>query len=161
MKNLLKNPWYLAKGPAIDVLEKEKRRINYLDIGGDFESGKWINNFLIPERWNYKQAYLLDENNKILSTTPWIHSLSVNKELNFEELQNHISFHNKNMFYNRDFGFVVKEMPKGDKFRVVINSEFGKGIVKIKQDFAFLEEWVDISQYENTKKVFIKGFLDE
>jgi aminoglycoside N3'-acetyltransferase len=161
MKNLLKNPWYLAKGPAIDVLEKEKRRINYLDIGGDFESGKWINNFLIPERWNYKQAYLLDENNKILSTTPWIHSLSVDKELSFEELQNHISFHNKNMFYNRDFGFVVKEMPKGDKFRVVINSEFGKGIVKIKQDFAFLEEWVDISQYENTKKVFIKGFLDE
>jgi len=159
MDKLKQNPWYLAKGPAIDVIEKEKNRINYQDVGGNFISGEWIDNFLVPERWNYKEAYLIGEDGKIYSTTPWFHSLSVDKEMSFEELQNHISFYQKNVFYNRDFGFVVRELKK-QNYRVVIKSEFGKGIVNIKNNFAFLEEWVDMDKYNKPlKKIFEKGYF--
>ena len=110
MDKLYKNPWYLAKGPSIDVLEKEKKRVNYLDIGGEFVTGEWMGNFLMPERWNYTEAYLINEKGKILSTTPFVHSLSVDKTLSLDEVKKHISFYPKNLFYNRDFGFVVKNL---------------------------------------------------
>jgi aminoglycoside N3'-acetyltransferase len=159
MDKLKQNPWYLAKGPAIDVIKEEKQRVDYLDIGGNNVTGEWVDNFLIPERWNYTEAYLLGEDGKIYSTTPWFHSLSTDKEISFEELQNHISFYQKNVFYNRDFGFVVRELKK-QNYKAVIKSEFGKGIVSIKNNFAFLEEWVDMDKYNRPlKKIFEKGYL--
>jgi len=159
MDKLYKNPWYLAKGPSIDVLEKEKKRVNYLDVGGEFVTGEWIGNFLIPERWNYTEAYLMNEKGKILSTTPFIHSLSVDKKLSLDEVKKHISFYPKNLFYNRDFGFVVKKL-EGKEFRAVIKSEFGKGKIKVKNNFAFIEEWIDTDEYnENKKIVFEKGYF--
>jgi len=158
MERLKINPWYLAKGPAIDVLEKEKKRVDYLDIGGNYSSGEWIGDFLLPERWNYVEAKLINENGEIISTTPWLHSLSVDKEFSLDEIKNHISYYPKNVFYNRDFGFVVKEL-RGNKFRAIIKSNFGKGKIKVKNSFAFLEEWIDIDEFENIKKNFDKGYL--
>jgi len=159
MKKLKENPWYLAKGPNIDVIKKEKERVNYLDIGGEFVSGEWINGFLLPERWNYKRAYLINEKDEIISTTPWIHSLSINKEFSYEEILPHISSYQKNVFFNRDFGFVVKEL-KGKRFRVIIESEFGKGKIKVKNNFGFFEEWVDLEEYKiPLKKIFEKGYF--
>ena len=158
MSKLKQNPWYLAKGPAIDVIEKEKQRVNYLN-DGNVTTGEWVDNFLVPERWDYKEAFLIGEDNKIYSTTPWIHSVSIDRELSFEELQNHISYYQKNVFYNRDFGFVVRELPK-QNYRVVIKSEFGKGRMDIKNGFAFVEEWIDMSKYnQQLKKVFKKGYF--
>ena len=159
MEKLKNNPWYLAKGPAIDVIEKEKKRIEYLDVGGKFESGEWIDGFLLPERWNYKKAILINENNEIISTTPWIHSLSIDKEFSLEEILPHISKYPKNVFFNRDFGFVVKNL-KGKKFRAIIKSEFGKGKIKLKNSFGFFEEWVDLDEYKMPLKMtFEKGYF--
>ena len=159
MEKLKNNPWYLAKGPAIDVIEKEKKRVEYLDVGGEFESGEWIDGFLLPERWNYKKAVLINENNEIISTTPWIHSLSIDKEFSLEEILPHISKYPKNMFFNRDFGFVVKNL-KGKKFRAIIKSEFGKGKIKIKNSFGFFEEWIDMQEYKIPLKItFEQGYF--
>jgi aminoglycoside N3'-acetyltransferase len=160
MEKLKKNRWYLAKGPAINVIEKEKRRINY-EKEGQYITGEWIDNFLIPERWNYIEAKLMDENGKIISTTPWIHSISIDEEISINELKIHISNNQKNVFYNRDWGFVVKEELQGDKFQVIIKSNFGKGTVPIKNNFVFVEEWVDISEYnQNKKMIFEKGYFE-
>lgn len=160
MKKLKENPWYLAKGPAIDVIEKEKKRIDYLELGGEFESGDWINNLLLPERWNYKEAYLINEKDEVISTTPWIHSLSIDREFSYEEILPHISKYSKNLFFNRDFGFIVKEL-KGKKFRAIIKSEFGKGKIKIKNNFGFFEEWIDLDEYNiPLKKTFKKGYFE-
>ncbi len=160
MEKLNKNPWYLAKGPAIDVIKKEKERVKYLDIGGEFVTGEWVGNFLIPERWGYKEAYLIGEDGKVYSTTPWIHSLSIDKWLNYEEAKMHTSYFSKNVFYNRDFGFVVKYLPK-QKYRFLIKSEFGKGKMPIKRDFAFVEEWIDIKEYSEPKKmIFERGYFE-
>jgi len=159
MEKLKNNPWYLAKGPAIDVIEKEKKRVNYLDVGDEFESGDWIDEFLLPERWNYKEAVLINENNEIISTTPWVHSLSIDKEFSLEEILPHLSKYPKNVFFNRDFGFVVKNL-KGKKFRAIIKSEFGKGNIKVKNNFGFFEEWVDLEEYKiPLKRTFEQGYF--
>jgi len=160
IKKLKHNPWYLAKGPAIDVIAREKDRVNFPDIGGNYVTGEWIGNFLVPERWNYKEACLIGEDGRIYSTTPWIHSLSVEKELSYEEVKIHTSYYPKNVFYNRDFGFVIKNKLPKQKYKAVIKSEFGKGKIAVKRDFAFVEEWVDIEKYNEPKKrVFEKGYF--
>jgi len=159
MKKLYKNPWYLAKGENVDVLKEEKERVKYFDIGGNIISGEWIDDFLVPERWNYFEAKLIDENGKIISTTPWIHSLSIEKELSLEELKPHISYYPKNVFFNRDFGFVVKEKLTSKKYKVIIKSAFGKGITKMDNDFIFIEEWINHKNYQKIKQVFEKGYF--
>jgi len=158
MDKLKQNPWYLAKGPAIDVIEKEKQRVKYQNTG-KYITGEWIGDFLVPERWDYSEAYLINENDEVISTTPWIHSVSIDKEISLEELQSHISYHQKNVFYNRDWGFVVKSL-KGSKFRVKIKSEFGKGSMDIKNGFAFVEEYQEIEKYKTQKIVFEKGYFE-
>ncbi len=158
MERLQANPWYLAKGPDIDVIKKEKQRVRYQN-SGKVITGEWIDDFLVPERWDYGEAYLINENDEVISTIPWIHSVSIEKELSLDELQKHISYHQKNVFHNRDWGFVVKKLA-GNRFRVKIKSEFGKGSMDIKNGFAFVEEWVGKDKYKTQKLIFEKGYFE-
>jgi aminoglycoside N3'-acetyltransferase len=157
MKKLKSNPWYLAKGPKVDVIKKEKERIKYKDIKGNAITGEWIGNTLIPERWNYFEAKLIDNKGNIISTTPWIHSLPINKEVEIKELKKHISYYQKNCFFNRDWGFVVKEELKDTKYKVIINSAFGKGITAYKNGFIFAEEWEKYPKINLKKKIYFNG----
>jgi hypothetical protein len=157
MKKLKSNPWYLAKGPAIDVIEKEKNRVKYKDIKGDITTGEWRDGVLVPERWNYFEAKLIDSKGNIISTTPWIHSLPINKEVSKYELKNHVSYYNKNCFFNRDWGFVVKEELKDNNYKVIINSAFGKGTSTYEKGFLFVEEWEKAPKIHLKKKIYFSG----
>jgi len=165
IKKLQNNPFYLAKGPACDVIEKEKRRVKYKDIelnGFDevfeMQTGEWLGNFLIPERWGYSEAILSENENKSINITPMIHSLSIEKELSTEELLAHSDKKIKNFFFNRDWGFVYeKELPSNRRYKISIKSEFGKGIVKIAKKgnkyYAYLEQLEDITHLVNGKSL--------
>jgi aminoglycoside N3'-acetyltransferase len=161
MKKLSKNPWYLAKGPAIDVIKKEKERVKYQDIKSNFETGQWVDGVLLPERWNYFESKLIDSKGKIISTTPWTNSLSVNKIVSIDKLKKHTSFYNKNCFYNRDWGFVVKEELKDKEYKVIINSEFGKGKIAYENGFIFAEEWQKVEKMNLKKKIYFNGEIND
>ena len=174
MEKLKQNPFYLAKGPACDVIEKEKKRVKYKDIelnGFDevFEmgTGNWLGNFLVPERWGFSKATLSDEKNSI-NITPMIHSLSIEKEVNIKELLAHCDKELKNFFFNRDWGFVCKKELSSDKYKIFIKSEFGKGKVKIAKKesryYAYLERLEDITHLVNGKSlkrtIYLEGNND-
>ncbi len=162
MDKLKENPFYLAKGPACDVIAKEKLRVNYKDIelhGFDkvfeMQTGEWLGNFLIPERWAYHKATLSSNDGNVQHITPMLHSLSINKEIDKKELQTHSNKEFKNFFFNRDWGFVNKQKFSIDRYKIIIQSEFGKGIVKCAKKgdkyYAYLEKLEEITHFVNGK----------
>ena len=170
MKKLKDNPFYLAKGPACNVIKKEKERVKYKNIkleGFDevvtMQTGEWLGNFLIPERWGYTKATL---NESVI--TPMLHSLNIEKEVTNEELHFHLSDNLKNFFFNRDWGLVYKKELVDNRYKISIKSEFGKGEVPIarKDDkyYAYLERLEDITNLINGKplkrNIYLKGNND-
>ena len=140
MQHLKKDRWLLAKGPAIDVEKKERERIKDLkDIELDpsykvialKKTGKYFGKWLVPERWTCQKAILIDDKGNTLSTTPYLYSLSIDKVVTKEELLKHISPTMKNVYENRDWGFVYDGELKSKKYKVLIQSSFGYGTIKI------------------------------
>jgi aminopeptidase-like protein len=104
----------------------------------------------VPEKWRVKEAYIedLDDGNRILDVKDHplhviSYSLPINKVVTKEELMKHlhtnpnrpkaIPFEFK--YYERDWGFCIqhnrlKEFTK-DKYRVVIDSKFQRGTLKV------------------------------
>jgi len=172
MNKLKDNPFYLAKGPACDIIEKERCRVNYkdIDLNGfdevfEMQTGEWLGNFLVPERWGVSVAKLSENEKSSINITPMIHSLSIEKELSTKELLAHSNKELKNFFFNRDWGFVYEKELPADRYKISIKSEFGKGVVKIARKgdryYAYLEKLEDITHLVNGKSlkrtIYLKG----
>lgn len=153
MDKLSANKWYLAKGPAVDVIAKEHERVPYInpDAGMYAESGEWLGEFMVPERWCCKSAKLTDSSGNIISESPWFHSLSVDKEISREELEPHVSANIRNCFLNRDWGFVFDDELTDSFYHVKIESEFGKGKLSVQDDSIYIEEWKKIASDKSLK----------
>lgn len=140
MQHLKQNRWLLAKGPAVDVEKKERERLKdpgdiQLDPSWEIvaikKSGEYFGKWLVPERWTCQEAKLMDMSGNVLSTTPYLYSLSIDEIVSKERLLKHISPYKKNVYANRDWGFVYKGKLKDDTYKVRIKSSFGYGSIKI------------------------------
>ena len=138
MDKLEHDKWSLAKGPQVDVESEEEKRMGSLhenidasyDIS-EYKTGEWIGNWLVPERWVCHEAKLIDLKGNILSSTSYLYSLSIEKEVDVEVLKKHVSKKTKNVYKDRDWGFVYDGELSKDTYKVYINSSFGFGTIKI------------------------------
>ncbi len=151
MSQLKKDKWTLAVGPQVEVESEEKIRMNdtgdnNIDFSGykitEYKTGEWIGGWLVPERWICHEARLTDLNGNVLSTKAYLYSLSVNKNVDVETLKKHVSKKEKNVYNNRDWGFVYDGELSQDEYNVVIKSDFGFGTIKVlkkdNKNYAFL-----------------------
>jgi aminopeptidase-like protein len=110
----------------------------------EYPSGTSVYDWIIPEEWNVQDAWIQDDNgNKIVDfKNNNIHLVSysepVNKVISFEELKEHLHFHDelpnaipyRTTYYKRDWGFCVtqaqyKQLEETNGlFNVYIDSEF-------------------------------------
>ena len=152
MDKLKMDPFYLAKGPACDVIAKERARVGYHDVELDgfdevftMQTGEWLGNFLIPERWHCREAYLDHQ-----PVEAMLHSLSIEAEVSAKELRAHMKPSMHNLFFNRDWGIMGRENSTKKRYKVSIKSEFGKGWVPCaKKDgryYAYLERLEEVTQ---------------
>ena len=153
MDKLRSNKWYLAKGPAVDVFEKEHERGPYAnpDSAMYLETGQWIGNFLVPERWHCRSAALTDSRGRLISKTPWIHSMPIDRDMGIDELLPHTAHEQRNCFFNRDWGFVLQKDLTDTRYHVRIDSSFAKGTVPVSADSIYLEEWMTIPSPKHLK----------
>ena len=103
----------------------------------------------VPEKWSVKQAFIEDlDGNRILDLDHHplhvvSYSLSIDKVITREELMKHLHTNPKRpgaipfefKYYERDWGFCIqhdrlKEFTK-DKYKVIIDSKFEKGTLKV------------------------------
>lgn len=120
-------------------IEKE---IGSLDVHR-WQSGKIVGNWEIPKNWIVRQAFIGDvEGNKLIdfdvnSMHLASYSISIDKELSFEELRSHLYYSHKmpgeipyiTFYYERNWAFCLTkaqyEILSGyERLRVLINTEF-------------------------------------
>jgi aminoglycoside N3'-acetyltransferase len=139
MDKLKHDKWILAKGPEVDVEKVEALRIkdpgdkeiNFSCKVTKHKTGEWIGRWLVPERWVCHKAQLMDLSGNILTDEPYLYSLSVNKKVSVKVLKKHLSKISKNVYCNRDWGFVYNGSLNDKEYKVVIDSSFGFGIIKV------------------------------
>ena len=139
MQRLKKDPWLLAEGPKVDIKYAEAKRIQ--DKGDSkinipykvtkYKTGEWIGGWLVPEIWVCHNAKLSDSKGNILSIIPYDYSLSVDCTVNLSTLKKHISPKIKNVYANRDWGFVYDKNPNDNMYTVKIDGSFGFGEVDV------------------------------
>ena len=110
-----------------------------------FKTGKKVFDWVIPQEWNIKDAYIEHESKKRFAEFKKCnlhivnYSEPINKKISKKELLKHIHTDKKlpgaipyvTSYYKRNWGFCLsqkqkKKLPKG-KYKVVIDSEFKKG----------------------------------
>jgi len=142
MEHLAKDPWLLAKGPPVDVLEEEQKRMcdSYDLSDADFKNGymtkkyrtgERVGSWLVPEKWVCHHASLKDSKGNILSTQALEYSASVKIELDREDLKGHIFPKMINLYKQRDWGFVYNGILNEDIYSVEIESDFGFGEITV------------------------------
>jgi aminoglycoside N3'-acetyltransferase len=136
MKYLKRDQWLLAKGPKVDVNKAESERIqdgrDVVEVSlpykiTKYKTGEWLKGWLVPEKWICHDAKLLDSKGNVLSTTSYDYSLSIDKIVDLNTLKKHISPIIKNVYANRDWGFVYDKELNDDVYTVKIDSSFGFG----------------------------------
>ncbi len=151
IEQLKLDKWAFAKGPPVDVETAEKIRMNNTDREKntfslynvtEYKTGDWIGKWLVPEKWVCHEAKLMDLDGNILSITPKLYSMSIDKKVSLKELKMHLSEEVRILYDKRDWGFVFKGRLEQDYYRVIIKSDFGFGTIKVidKKDrkYAFL-----------------------
>lgn len=139
LASLQQDPWLLTVGPAVDVAAVERKRLGDDDdrvLDSRFtlssvKTGQWLGGWLTPERWVCKKAQLLDMQGQLLSSTSYLYSLGIDQVVDVATLQQHISKTAKNVYLNRDWGFVYDGELLDSQYRVVIVSAFGYGSITI------------------------------
>ena len=116
----------------------------------DFKTGTKCFDWIIPKEWNVKEAYILTPNGRKVAEFKKnnLHlvgySISINKEISFEELKKHL-YYLKNLpdaipyvtsYYQENWGFCLsynefKKLPKKGLYKVKIDSTLKKGILRI------------------------------
>ncbi len=112
-----------------------------------YRSGKKIFDWVVPNEWYIKEAFIKKNNEKIIdfkNNNLHVNSYStpVNKIISLEQLQQHLFSLKKypklipyvTSYYKKNWGFSIehekrKKLKKGN-YQVVINSSFKKGFVK-------------------------------
>ena len=113
-----------------------------------FKSGKKVFDWIIPEEWNIKSAYILDlKNNKKYANFNEnnLHivgySKPINKTITLDELKRHIHVDKKNKdaipyvtsYYRKTWGFCLSHNQlkniKNKKYKVVVDSSFKNGVM--------------------------------
>jgi len=113
-----------------------------------FKSGKKVFDWIIPEEWNIKNAYILDlKNNKKYAdfNVNNLHivgySKPINKTITLNELKKHIHVDSNNKdaipyvtsYYRKTWGFCLSQKQlrniKNEKYKVVIDSSFKNGVM--------------------------------
>ena len=129
---------------SLEIL-REVIPFKYLDI----ESGSKVFDWTVPEEWNVTDAYLIDPDGKkildykISNLHVLNYSTAIEKWIEFDELKNHIftipelptAIPYVTSYYKKNWGFCMahrqyEELKQG-KYKVLINSTFKKGFVRI------------------------------
>ena len=139
MQNLKRDKWLMAKGPKVDIEKAESIRMQdktakEIEIPykiKNYKTGNWIGKWLVPEKWVCHNAKLLDSKGNVLSTTPYDYSLSVDSTVDLNTLKKHISPKIKNVYANRDWGFVYDKELNDELYYVKIESCFGFGKIGV------------------------------
>ncbi len=115
----------------------------------DIESGSKVFDWTVPEEWNVTEAYIIDpEGEKILdykdnNLQVLNYSAPIERALDFQELKDHIftipelpnAIPYITSYYKKNWGFCMRhdqyEKLKEGKYKVLINSTFKKGLVRI------------------------------
>jgi len=134
---------------SLNYLKKINPDMKFLD----FPSGKKVFDWVIPEEWHIFNSYISDKNGKkhaefkknnlhIVS-----HSIPVNKIINRKNLFKKIHIDSSSdiaipyitSFYEKNWGFCMskkqKNALKGNEFKVLIDSKFVKGHLRIGEIF--------------------------
>jgi len=139
MEQLKYDKWSLATGPKVDVVEKERERINDIIDAPvpasykvkKYKTGDYVGDWLVPERWVCHKARLISPNGEVLSQKPFDYSVSIKQVIGASELRKHVSSTMKNLYKRRDWGFVYNaELDDGD-YLIEIDSSFGLGEISI------------------------------
>ena len=122
-----------------------KEYINFKIL--QYRSGKKIFDWVIPDEWNIKDAFIKKNNKKIINFKDnnlhiVSYSIPVNKIISLEQLQQHLFSIKKypklipyvTSYYKKNWGFSLehekrKKLKKGN-YKVVIDTIFKKGSVK-------------------------------
>lgn len=151
MIELLKELWFKPRHLISDGYDESLARLSEIvpmkihEIPSGTKCWTWV----VPEKWNIKEAYIEDmEGNRLLDVQSHplhviSYSLPINKVVGREELMKHI--HTKPdrpdaipyefKYYERDWGFCIphNRLPEfgKDRYKVVIDSEFVQGTLKV------------------------------
>lgn len=151
MMKLLKKIWHLRRdivSQGFDDALKEISKVIPLKVH-KFPTGIKCWTWTVPEKWEVEEAYIEDlDGNRLLDLEDhplhvMSYSLLINKTITKKELLKHL-YTNPKMpqvipfkfkYYERDWGFCIeheklKNFTK-NKYRVVINSSFSKGELKV------------------------------
>jgi len=129
---------------SLEIL-REVIPFKYLDI----ESGSKVFDWTVPEEWNVTDAYLIDPDGKkildykVSNLHVLNYSTAIEGCIEFDELKNHIftipelptAIPYVTSYYKKNWGFCMahrqyEELKQG-KYKVLINSTFKKGFVRI------------------------------
>jgi len=118
-----------------------------------FETGTDVNGWTVPYEWRVEKATLSSLDGEVIidyKDNPmhlWQYSISIDKEVSREELEQHLSskldcpkaIPHTVTFYNNNWGFSLTEEQKSQlidkRYRVKIKTSFGKGALNIGQIF--------------------------
>jgi aminopeptidase-like protein len=148
LKSLLGEILTLHRTLASDDMEKTYQILgSYLPDAANYAveiyaPGEQVWTWRVPEKYIVHEAYLETSHQRVIDfqNNPLhiiSYSLPVDLTLNWDELQPHLRYNEKRpgaipwefKFYERDWGFCLSkdqfdELPRGEKYRAVIRSEF-------------------------------------
>ena len=141
MQQMKEDKWLLAKGPKVNIEKAETKRIKLQKVLENsipykvtkYKTGNWIGDWLVPEEWVCHNAELLDSKGNLLSSTPYDYSLKVDTKVDLSTLIKHVSTKPKNVYNNRDWGFVYDKRLDDDMYTVKIDTSFGFGRIGVFQ----------------------------
>lgn len=113
---------------------------------GSYPTGKKVFDWIIPEEWNVKEAYIMNEKGeriidfKINNLHLVGYSTPIDKWVSYEELKKHLHYESKyknvipykTSYYKKNWGFCLsynqfKNLSKTEKYKVKIDSDFTDG----------------------------------
>ena len=149
---------------TLNSIKKVLKNLKLLSVPSGFKAYDWV----VPEEWNFKNAYILNpQGKKIIDVKDNIlhlvnYSVPVKKKINLDKLQNHLHSSPKlpnaipyvTSYYKKNWGFCLqhnqrKKLKKG-KYQILIDTDLKKG----KLDYAEL-----YIKGKTTKEIFLSTYI--